>query len=293
MPQRDLIGIVYNPRAAEGKGLAERLADKLGRARTWVCSALEVERHAERMQQSSLVVTFGGDGTILRTMHVAAPADVPLLGVNLGRVGFMTELRADEALERIDYYLQGKAVVEERTMLQAQVIPQGTATSEGSHPSFQGLNDVVVGRGAISRLIFVDTRINGVPLTTYAADALIVATATGSTGYALAAGGPILHPSDAAFILQPVAAHLGLSTALVLPSTSVVELAVRSDSEVMLSVDGVVDLPLAPGNLVRIQQSSQVARFLRADPSRYFYATLLPRLGLSPKGSPPRHPEGG
>ena len=289
-----LVGFVYNARLGEARALAERLAGTVGEGEAWVASSLEVERFRPACSKSRLVITLGGDGTILRAVRVAAPAGVPIVGVNMGRVGFMTELRAEEAMDRIGLYLEGRGWVEERTMLEALVHPEASEASAGEGPPpFIGLNDAVVGRGSVSRLVFVEAKVDGVPLTVYAGDAVVVATATGSTGYALAAGGPILHPQSAHLILKPVAAHLSLPTALVLPPESVVDLTVQMEHQAMLSVDGFVDLALAPGDRVRVQRSRLVARFLRSAPPSTFYSTLLQRLGLAGKsGGPPRAVEG-
>ena len=183
--------IVYNPRSDEARGLAEALASRLGTAHR-IRSADEAGELASPVGLQA-VVTVGGDGTILRAVQVAAPAGVPLLGVNMGRLGFMTEVEALDALERVPRYLEpGYAWVEERSMLEARVDPVTAAGSPWG--PVHALNDVVVGRGVPARLVHIRAVVDGVELATYRADAIIVATATGSTGYALSAGGPVLYP---------------------------------------------------------------------------------------------------
>jgi NAD+ kinase len=188
----------------------------------------------------------------------------------------MTELRADEAVSRITDYIDGRVWVEERSMIQARVISKA-AVYKYEDP-FQALNDVVVGRSAISRLVHLEVKIDDAVLTTYRADAVIVATATGSTGYSISAGGPILHPQSRDMLLNPVATHLGLSSALVLAPDSVVEVALRSNYKAVLSVDGRVDLDLDPGETVEVKRSPYTARFLRAHPPNHFYSVLTEHL---------------
>jgi NAD+ kinase len=283
MNKHKAIGIIYNPRVEEARAMANLLVESLNlKDRAWLCPATEVDFEQPRLRETGLIITVGGDGTILRAVRLAAPAGIPLLGINLGRLGFMTELKADEALEKVPLYLEGTGWVEERMMLQAEVVPEGVRerAERTGPPPFHALNDVVLGRGAVSRLIRIKTVIDGALLTTYRADAVIVATATGSTGYILALGGPVLYPQSKEMVLKPVAPHLGLATALILPQSSKVELTVETDHQSMLSVDGYVDLALASGDRLLIQKSPYVARFLRANPPAHFYATLMRRLGL-------------
>lgn len=274
------VGFVHNPRS-EARALAEALMKHLPPSwEGWVCSVQEVEAHREPLARSALLVTIGGDGTILRTVRVAAPLGVPIVGVNLGHLGFMTEMPAEEAGDRLGLYLDGEGVwLEERNMLQAEVLEGGRESSPTALP-LHGLNDAVVSRGAVARLIRVEAWVNGARLTTYRADAVLVSTATGSTGYNLSAGGPILHPLSGEMVLKPVAAHLGLTTALVLPPDSLVELVVGPGPEALLSVDGFQDRVLTQGQAVRVRQSPFKARFLRLRPRNYFYTMLARRLGL-------------
>ena len=156
----------------------------------------------------------------------------------------------------------------------------------GRGPAHQALNDVVVGRSAISRLVHLEVKIDGALLTTYRADAVILATATGSTGYSISAGGPVLHPQSKDMLLNPVATHLGLASAIVLAPDSEVEVAIRSDYMAALSVDGRADMDLAPGDVVEVMKSPYVARFLRANPPNHFYSVLTERLNPETRTTP-------
>ena len=274
------IGFVYNQRVPEAVILVTRLVECLGLGEAAsVRSADDLEQADDGHPGVDLLITVGGDGTILRAVRIAAPHGIPILGINMGRVGFMTELRAEDALGSVKHYLGDDVRVEERAMLQAHILPpqHGREERQDLGP-FHALNDVVVGGGATSRMVAVEVKIDEALLTVYHADSVIVATATGSTGYALSAGGPILHPLSRDMLLKPVAAHLELDNALVLPSSSSVELAVHSDRPATMNVDGFVDRTLEEGTQVIIKTSPYQARFLRRHPPVYYYATLTQRL---------------
>ena len=276
------VGIVYNPRSPGSMPLVQQLSQELGLGESaWIVPTQSGEGE-EPPSSMSVLITIGGDGTILWATQFAAPREIPILGVNLGRVGFMTELRADEAVGRVRDYLDSNVWVEERSMLQATV----ASLTTGRGPAHQALNDVVVGRSAISRLVHLEVKIDGALLTTYRADAVILATATGSTGYSISAGGPVLHPQSKDMLLNPVATHLGLASAIVLAPDSEVEVAIRSDYMAALSVDGRADMDLAPGDVVEVMKSPYVARFLRANPPNHFYSVLTERLNPETRTTP-------
>ena len=275
MAERSLVGLVHNAMVPETGRAAEELADRLGREECWISSAGDLP--GVDLSGTSVIVTAGGDGTILRAVRIAAPHSIPIIGVNLGRVGFMTELSADEAAEKIPSYLDGSRRVEERLMLRATV---ETAEGESKAASIDALNDVVVSRGAVPRLLDIDVRVDGVRLITYRADGVIIATATGSTGYALSAGGPIMYPEARDILVQPLAAHMSLQSGIVVPGESEVRLSVDAPSEHVLTIDGHTDTELSEGDVVRVERSPYVARFLRADPPAASYSSLTRKLGV-------------
>jgi len=279
------VGIVYNARIPEALDLSTAIFNSLALGKeSWISPAVDLETLRQRVPHTDLVITAGGDGTILRAVRATAPGGVPIVGVNMGRLGFMTELQVGEALEKLPLYLNGECRVEERNMLQARVIK----ASEGGPPQVDGpyhaLNDAVVARGAVSRVVTISASIDDATVTIFRSDAVILSTATGSTGYNLAVGGPILDPLSETLVLKPVAAHIGLSAALVLSPSARVRLSLEGEQQAILSVDGYVDYPLVPGDRVELQQSPLKAQFLRADPPSYFYATLTRRLGFSIRG---------
>jgi NAD+ kinase len=264
------IGILYHPLREKARDLAEKLEEFLSSrgVSSWRCSAWDEDKAGPQLVGTELIFSIGGDGTILHSTRIAAPLPIPILGINLGRLGFITEIDGDGALSHLPGLLKGEGWIEERAMLEAQVADK----------TFRALNDVVL-RSVAVRLVNIKAQIDGAVLTTYRADGVIAATATGSTSYALAAGGPILHPQSKEIVLQPVSCHLGLSHALVLPPQSIVDLKVARREKVILSIDGQVDLPLSSGQNVRVKLSPHTARFLRIRDPSYFYSSLWQKMG--------------
>jgi NAD+ kinase len=269
------IGILYHPKVAVTRkkaGELEKFLESRGIS-AWLCSAWEKEKACALLNGTDLLLTVGGDGTILRAVQVVIPGKTPVTGINLGKLGFMTEFNADEAEKKLPKLLSGKGWIDERAMLQAEL---GTPGQEPK--TFHVLNDVVVARGEVVRLIRVEVSIDGQPLTTYKTDGLIVATATGSTGYALAARGPILHHQSRDLLLVPVASHLSLPYPLVLPEKAVVTLRLNTFQPAVLNIDGHINLPLSNRDIITVRRSPHVARFLRIRPRESFYGLLEEKL---------------
>ncbi len=216
-------GVFVHSRWSAADRLADRVRDLL-RDRgcdVWLTSDWDDSAVGENIPGTDLLVCLGGDGTMLRAARVIVPHPVPILGVNMGRLGFLTEVNPGDLVDRLSDFLEGRCRIEERTMLQAQV-PSWGATHHA-------LNDVVVGRASIGRPLYVEVSIDGVRLAIHRCDAVIAATATGSTAYSLSAGGPILHPESRELLLTPVAPHLGSARPLVLAPDAVIDLTVTAD----------------------------------------------------------------
>ena len=273
------VGVIYHPKIPAAKALSERLAEVLPsmRANVWLCSSWDEEHMNAHCQGTDLAFSVGGDGTILRVARMVAAWSIPIVGVNMGHLGFMTEFSADEVLERLPAVLAGEGWVDQRSMLQVDLLSEVKgADRRGS--TFHALNDALVGRGSVPRIINVVTTVNGAALSNYRVDGVIVSTPTGSTGYSLAAGGPILYPQAEEFLIKPVSAHLSLPYALVLPATAEVKMVVRTNHEAVLSIDGQTNVPLRDGDTVTARRSPHYARFLRTSPRDLFYAALEQRL---------------
>ena len=263
------IGILYHPLREKARDLSQRLEEFLSSrgVTAWRCSTRDEDEAKSQMAGTELILSIGGDGTILRVARIVASSSVPILGINLGRLGFITEIDGEEVFSHLPSLLKGKGWIEGRAMLEAQVADR----------SLLALNDVVLHSVAV-RLVNIEAKIDGTLLTTYRADGVIVATATGSTSYSLASGGPILHPQSSEIVLQPISCHLGLSHALILPSQSTVDLKIAPREKVTLSIDGQVELPLSDGQNVRVKLSPHMARFLRIREPTYFYSLLWQKL---------------
>ena len=263
------VGILYNSELEKARDVAARLGELLATlgVSSWQCPAWEEDKANQQVTGSDLLLSVGGDGTMLHAAHISAPVNVPILGINLGKLGFITELSADEAISKLPDLLKGTGWIEERAMLEARL----------GDKSFYALNDVVV-RSTATRLVNVKTEIDGGKLAIYRADGVIIATATGSTGYSLAAGGPILYPQSKEIILQPISCHLGLNYSLVLPSQSVVDLKVVAGDKGILNIDGQVDISIYSEQSIRVKLSTYVARFLKTHQPKYFYSSLRRKL---------------
>mgnify|MGYP005847535799 CR=1 FL=1 len=276
------VGILYHPKMPEAEALAAELrslaASRVGRV--WVAPAWDEQAVWDNIAGSDLLISIGGDGTVLRAARASVPHDVLLLGVNLGRLGFLTELRGEEARERMPEILaDSKWTVEERGMLHAQVLAEhGGRVIMGEQPYLHALNDLVLGRAALGRTIVASAYIDGEIVADYRADGILVATATGSTAYCQAIGGPILHPESKDIVLAPVAPHLGQTNALVLPPSAVIELVLDPDQQAVFSLDGEATVDLAPGQAVRVTMSHHVARFIRLPQEPGFYQRVAVRL---------------
>ncbi len=273
------VGIIYHPKIPAAKALSERLAEALPgmKASVWVCSSWDEEQMNAHCQGTDLALSVGGDGTILRVARMVAAWAIPIVGVNMGHLGFMTEFSADEVLGKLPAVLAGEGWVDQRGMLQVDLLSEAKG-DEGRERTCHALNDALVGRGSVPRIINVMTTVNGAALSNYRVDGVIVSTATGSTGYALAAGGPILYPQAEEMLIKPVSAHLSLPYALVLPPTADVKMVVHTNHEAVLSIDGQVNVPLRDGDTVTAKRSPYNARFLRTSPRDLFYAALEQRL---------------
>jgi len=270
------VGILYHPMIKAAHTLAkelEELLDSKG-VSVWLCSAWEGEKAKAQVSDTDLILSIGGDGTILRAAQAVVPGLTPITGINMGKLGFMTELSANEAVDKLPVLLAGEGWIDERAMLEAEFYP----TEQGAPYVFYALNDVVVARGTVARVVYVEASIDGEQLTTYKADGVIVATATGSTGYSLSAGGPILHPQAKEFLLLPILPHLSLTYPLVLPSTASVKLRISTAHEATLGIDGHINLPLSSSAIITVKHSSNTARFLRIHPETSFYSSLEQRL---------------
>jgi len=270
------VALLYTPRIEAAEQLSRDLEDWLSRLGISVWRGPAHEACAlppEALADCELLFTLGGDGTALRGAHVAARIGVPLVCVGLGRLSFMAEVTPGEVLRQLPRLLAGDYWLEERAMLEGRVL-----RGEEELVQALALNEFSVARERTALTLRVAARVNGATLTTYTGDAVLVASATGSTAYALSVGGPILHPESRCLLLVPVAAHLCCLPPLVLPEDSTVELQVVTENAAGVNADGQNVLSLREGDCVRVRRSDVFCRFVRLQGRDYFFRTLKARL---------------
>ncbi len=283
------VALIFQPLLPEARRLVEqcRKVVESGGFAARLLSAWELGPSVEDGSGIQLAVTFGGDGTIIRAARWLAGSGVPILGVAMGKLGFLTELPPENVCRQLPSVLAGKYWTDERTMLSAQVhaapetggaVADDPAASQaevvGSAPLI-ALNDVVVTRGASPRVAQIDLSVDGVSLVHYVADGLIVSTPTGSTAYALSAGGPVMSPHVDAMLVVPVAAHLAALRSLVVPSSARIEVRASAEQPTLLVLDGQVQIPLRNNQPVSVGIAKERTVFARVGSQSQFYRTLV------------------
>lgn len=267
--------VIFHAPQSEGAAVfAGQLAMEFKRSSIEALVANVWEAAPSAIESADLVVSVGGDGTVLRAARILVPHPIPILGVNMGRLGFLTGMSPRDFFNHFERILAEDWRVDERVMVRADLADPPAGAKATCH----GLNDVVMSHRAPGRPIYVDMTIDGARVAVYRCDGIIVATPTGSTGYSLSAGGPILTPTEHHLVVTPVSAHLALGRSLVLQPDAVVDLRVTSDDGAILSVDGQDDVVLPAGASVRIRMSEYRAHFVSfRDPSS-FYSDLAQKL---------------
>ena len=277
------VGIVAKPDAPRAPEVVARLVDwlterdlsvTLEKETSGIVPALRVAtaHRAELPGLVDLLIVLGGDGTLLSVARAVGDLGVPILGVNLGGLGFMTATTLDEMLPSLEAMLDGRMVIEERLMLLARVIRNGAVLCE-----HMALNDLVITKTAMSRIISLAVSVEGQYATAYRADGLIISTPTGSTAYSLSAGGPILFSQVDAIVLTPICSHTLTNRPIVLPAADRIEVTVQSDQEIMLTVDGQVGVGLRERDVVEVRKAAASMRLVRF-PQKDFFSVLRTKL---------------
>ncbi len=220
----------------------------------------------ELAAQADLVVVLGGDGTLIYAARMLGGRGVPILGVNLGSLGFMTEIPVEELFNTLEAVLAGRFQVDSRMKLTCRLIRGGRTLIED-----EILNDVVINKGALARIADHETSIDGVPITTYKADGVILATPTGSTAYSLSAGGPIVHPSVDCTVLSPICSHALTQRSIVVPADRVIRITLRSETaDTYLTLDGQTGHGLQGGDCIEVVRSPNRVNLVRNPRVAYF-----------------------
>lgn len=223
--------------------------------------------------QVDLIIVLGGDGTLISVARQIGELNVPILGINLGQLGFLTEVTRDELPEMLERLVRGDYHVSDRMMLDALIHRNGQVVGK-----YTVLNDVVINKGALARIIDLETYVDGQHLSTYKADGLIISTPTGSTGYNLAAGGPIIFPEINSLVISPICPHMLTNRPIVVWSKSIIEIKVRfEDDVVFFTADGQVGRKLLPGDLVEVRRSTARTRLVTS-PSKDYFTVLRTKL---------------
>lgn len=279
------VGVVGHARYEQLKATLDRVrdyADRRGVAFLFEEELLESPGMAdmdllrpEDLPDLDLLLTLGGDGTLLRGARQVARHGTPVLGVNFGHVGFLTSAAPDELVSSLDQALSGDIWLDERMMLAVRAeAPDGTLRGE-----YLAVNDVVLHKGGVARMIRLAVRANGHEVGSYSADGIILATPTGSTAYSLSAGGPVIAPSVDCIIATPICPHTLAVRPLVLPAEETVSVDVLTPSgDLLMTIDGQEDAQLAPGDSVVVQRAPWRVRLVRF-PGQTFFSTLRRKLG--------------
>jgi len=268
MPEKPkIVGLVVKRQRAEAAALAGTLAAHLRSRGATVLVEQEmaalpdvrVVDKAAMVQTADLIVVLGGDGTLLGVARLAGARELHVLGINLGGLGFLTEVSTDDAVPALERVFAGDYQLDRRTTLAVRVLRHGTVVA-----SSQVLNDAVINKSALARIIDLDTSVDGEYLCVYKADGLIVATPTGSTAYSLSAGGPLVGPGVEVMLLAPICPHTLTLRPLVLADTSIVRVQLRApDQEVFLTLDGQEGIPLRDGDVVEVARSPHIVALVR------------------------------
>jgi NAD+ kinase len=275
------IGFAYNPTKEDAVELSARATGwcAMRGIASWAVASGDTPGLLAALPDVDVLVVLGGDGTFLRAARAVAEADVPVVGVNLGKIGFLSKAEANELEGLLAKIAEGRFRIENRMALRGAIHGPG---DEAARHSFIALNDVVVARGALARVVHLDVEIGPSHLATFVADGLIVASPTGSTGYSFSAGGPILDPLSRNLIVTPIAAYLSALGSVVVSPSQVVRCRVLEALEALVSVDGREDFPIGVGDVVTVAALDHPIRFLEPEGAVPFWDLLRRKAQLLP-----------
>jgi NAD+ kinase len=276
------LGFAYNPTSEAAIELGERAAGwcRQRGVEQWAAQAGDFEALLRELPSTSLLVVLGGDGTLLRAARAVARVDVPLLGINLGKVGFLSKAEAEELESVLAKLVDGRYALVERMTLEAGILPGGR---QGDGTVYTALNDVVIARGALARVCRLSVKIGQSHLATFVADGLAVASPTGSTGYSFSAGGPIVDPIARNLIVTPIAGYLSAIRSVVVGADQTISCTVVDAHEALVSVDGREDLALAVGDAVEVRAAERPIRLVEPEGAVPFWDLVRRKVDLLPR----------
>lgn len=275
------IGFAYNPTNADATELAERAAGwcRVHGIDHWSLQAADLAGLLAKLPTTDVVFVLGGDGTFLRAIRAVAEVDVPILGINLGKVGFLSKAEASELESFLELVVAGEYRIDERMALEGRILRGDQPIDPDRHVA---LNDIVVARGSLARVCRLDVSIDGTHLATFLADGLIVSSPTGSTGYSFSAGGPIVDPVSRNLIITPIAAYLSAFRSVVVSPQQVVRCTVVDAYEALVSIDGREDVPLKVGDVVEVRAVDRPIRLVEPNGALSYWDLLRHKVELLP-----------
>lgn len=274
------IGFAYNPTSDPAVVLRERVQEWATRHGVdhWAATAADREALHRELPGTDVLLVLGGDGTFLRAARAVIDDDVPILGINVGKVGFLSKVEASGIDRVLGLLLEGRYAIEPRMALEGRILRGGVPYGE----RLVALNDIVIARGSLARVVRLDTSIDASHLAMFVADGLVVATPTGSTGYSFSAGGPILGPTARNLVVTPIAGYLTTIRSVVVGAEAVVRCRIVAAQEALVSVDGREDILLAVGDVVEVRSIERPVRLIEPEGSQAFWDLFRQKVELLP-----------
>jgi NAD+ kinase len=276
------IGLAYNPTHPAARELRDRaLTWCAGRSvEAWTTEADDLGALSASLPGSSALVVLGGDGTFLRAARAVALVDVPILGVNSGKIGFLSKAEAVDLEPVLDRLVSGDYTLEPRMLLETRILPGGV--EEQATETHTPLNEAAIVRGAHARVVRLQVAVSGSHLATWTCDGLVVASPTGSTGYSFSGGGPILDPTSRNLVVTPIAAYMSALRSVVIGPQHAVRVRVVEAFDCLVSIDGRTDRPLAVGDVVHVEAGERPIRFVQPQGALPFWDLLRQKAALLP-----------
>lgn len=275
------IGFAYNPTIEASVELSARAAGwcQMHEIAEWQAQSGDLGSLVRELRTTDALVVLGGDGTFLRAARAVAEVDVPILGINLGKVGFLSKAEAGELDAVLAKLVAGRYTIDERMALEGRILRDGRPIDTARHVA---LNDIVVARGSLARVCRLDVAIDDTHLATFIADGLVISSPTGSTGYSFSAGGPILDPVSRNLVVTPIAAYLSAIRSVVVSPSQTVRCTVVDAYEALVSVDGREDIPVRVGDVVEVQATERPIRLIAPEGAQPFWDLLRHKVALLP-----------
>jgi NAD+ kinase len=275
------IGFAFNPTTDAANELRERAEGwcRMHGIDHWAAPAQEFETLCRELATTDILLVLGGDGTLLRAARAVIQVDVPLLGVNLGKIGFLSKVEAVELEAVLVKLVAGDYTIDPRMSLEGRILPGGREDDAAVH---HALNDIVVARGALARVTRLDVAIGPTHVATFIADGLVVSSPTGSTGYSFSAGGPIVAPDSRNLIVTPIAAYLSTLRSVVVGPDQVIRCRIVDATEAIVSIDGREDIVVAVGDVVEVRALTRPVRLVAPSGSQPFWDLFRRKVELLP-----------